>query len=126
MGFAVNKIRHYLSRLTLNFYIFNLLLELPDFWAAHGRLPCSPSRPDASYHDFIFDKMIRNRWNCLHECCVDKELAKIVAKGLCPEVNVPATIDIVRITDALTFDNFKASLSIHLGKRLVANSSARA
>jgi len=109
------KIEHYASRLTPNVYPLNAALIARHFLRQFSRSPRKLSDPQADYHDFIVDRMAHNGWTDLQIRCVDKEFAKEEAVKLAPDIFVPRTIDILRMTQDLSFEHFTKQIQPYRG-----------
>ena len=109
-----------MSLLLPNAYLINYAIMAPKFKAANGRLPKSPHSSSASLNDFVFDRMIRNKWTGQQIRSVDKELAKKEALALCDRVKVPRTVKVVLVTDQMTPAELLAEVQPFVGQRLVA------
>lgn len=120
MKMNTTKIEHYISRLTPNVYPLNALLIAPHFYRRFGRLPRRPTRPDADYHDFLVNRMVRNGWSDFHLKCVDKEHAKAAALELAPEVRVPPTIEVIPTPRGISLGYLRERLMPYIGKHLIA------
>ena len=121
---ALKRLRRLINRrLSLvlpNAYWVNYAIMAPKFRAANGRRPKSLSSPSASLNDFVFDRMIRNRWTAQQIRSVDKELAKHEARVLCDGVKVPRTMRVVSVSDRMTPADLFDEVEPYLGQRLVA------
>ena len=121
---TVTRLRRTINRqLSLalpNAYLVNYAIMAPKFRAANGRFPKFPSSPSASLNDFVFDRMIRNRWTAQQIRSVDKDLAKQEALSLCAAVRVPSTIKVLPVTDRMTSADLLEDMRPFLGRRLVA------
>jgi hypothetical protein len=110
----------FLLSLTLpNFWVFNYLIASVYFFRGNRRLPRSAGAANATINDFIFHRMIANKWSLLQQFCVDKEYSKIHA---CHSARVKAakTIAIYRIDANESAKDFVAWLKPFLGRRLIA------
>lgn len=114
LKYMYKKIRTYIP----NIAVLNGLLMAPRFVACHKRLP-RLNHPRTSFYDYVFYRMIRNNWTVLEQTCADKEYAKIVAAGLCPEVRVPVTHGVMAITPATTASEIRAFCQPFIGKPYV-------
>jgi hypothetical protein len=102
-----------------NLWLCNYLLAALFFFRANGRLPRRPSATNAAINDWIFHRMISNRWTPLERRCVDKQYAKAIAASA-SNVKVPRTVDVYPLEKNARADDFVAWLKPHIGKRLVA------
>ncbi len=121
-GLAQNPRRYAWLALNMaapNWMPINYLFMAPIFKGSHGHWPRHPSRPDASFNDYFFHRMIRNGWTDLEKRCVDKEFAKQIAKDLCPRVKTPKTIKLFDLKKVPKGD-FMAEMLPLRGRRLVA------
>lgn len=110
--------RHVLGLLA-NTVTLNYLCVAPIFLFKHKRLPRHPSRPNATFYDFIFHRMIRNSWTVMEESAVDKEYSKIIAAGLSAKVVQTPTVDVVDIDRTFSLDALTDLCRKYAGKPLV-------
>ncbi len=108
-----------ISRITPNFLPFNYLLATPIFFAANRRLPLRPGNPRAAINDYIFHRMLRNEWTGLELACVDKEHVKTIARGLCPNIVLPKTVEIFRIYAWTNIDDISRLIEKYRSKKVV-------
>jgi hypothetical protein len=85
---------------------------------ANGRLPRRLSAANSSINDFIFHRMIKNRWTMLQQLCVDKQFAKIFAART-TEVNIAKTIAIFNLEYNRRPEEFVRWLNPYIGQRYV-------
>lgn len=102
-----------------NLYVFNFLLALPFFVAGNRRLPRALSNPKAGINDFIFDRMLRNRWSVWQQACVDKEFAKSIARAADPSVSIIPTLAVIKAA-GLSAEDVAARLAVFAGRPVVA------
>lgn len=98
---------------------FNYLLAAIFFLNANGRLPRRPQAANAAINDFIFHRMISNRWSPAEIRCVDKEYAKVHAASV-SRVKVPRTVDVFPLHSDVRSENLLAWLKPYLGQHMVA------
>src|SRR5450432_790524 len=91
MTVSLKSALHPISLALPNLWLFNYMIAAVYFTKANGRLPRKRSAPNAAINDFIFHRMIENRWSLLQQLCVDKQYAKIFA-ARAADVNVARTI----------------------------------
>jgi TupA-like ATPgrasp len=108
-----------LSRITPNLLPLNYLLALPVFCAANRRFPVRPENPRAAINDYIFHRMIRNRWNSLERACVDKEYAKTIARGLYHDIILPRTIEIFHVHSGTNVVDISDLIEKYRSKKVV-------
>jgi hypothetical protein len=119
MKMNLQSLLYPVSLILPNFLPFNYAIAAIYFLRANGRLPRNPDAPDAAINDFIFHRMIANRWNLLQKLCVDKQYAKMLAAQV-PGVKLPRTVAVYNIDANERVESFLKWLEPHLGKRLVA------
>ncbi len=112
----LKNIRWYLSGILPNAYIFNYIIAISYFIKANRRPPRGLSATNATINDFIFDRMIRNRWTVLEQTCVDKEYAKMIAR---PHAGIAKTVSIFKISGNTSRDDILAWIHPFIGRRLV-------
>lgn len=112
-------VRRVISSACPNTLVFNLILALPTFVKENRRLPRSPVLKDANINDFIFSKMIGDKWTLLEKTCVDKEYGKVVASGLCPDLQTPKNLGVFSV-EGVRYEQFSRWLDSFSGKDLVA------
>ena len=115
-----SQIEHYVGRLLPNWYPINALLIAPHFYRRFRRIQRRPSSLKANYHDFMVDRMARNRWSELHLRCVDKETAKEEAKRLAPAVRIPRTQEIVQTPRGISKTYLQERIGRYVGQHYVA------
>jgi len=99
--------------------LLNKLFALFKFIKRHKRLPRNLSASQATFEDYIFDRMTRS-WSSFHESCVDKESAKKAASALSATVRTPRTAAVLTLTDQSTLEDVGKFLYPYIGKNLVA------
>ncbi|MET1027325.1 MAG: ATP-grasp fold amidoligase family protein [Dongiaceae bacterium] len=77
----------------------------------------------ANVNDFVFGRMIRDRWNLLQQACVDKEYAKLFVSGASKEVRVAQTLAIFDIEPDTTVEDLALWLAPFHGMRVVAKAT---
>lgn len=97
---------------------FEALFTLGEFVREHDRLPRHPSRADAGIMDYFFWRK-HQVWDDLVARCCDKELAKIEAVRLCPDVKVPRTVASIPLRDVSSADDLRRRVTPFLGQQLV-------
>jgi hypothetical protein len=102
------------NRLTTNYLLATIF-----FLNANRRLPRRPQAANAAINDFIFDRMISDRWSPAEIRCVDKEYAKVHAASV-SGVKVPRTVDVFPLQSDARTEHFLAWLKPYLGQHLVA------
>jgi hypothetical protein len=105
-----------------NLWLFNYMIAAARFTKANGRFPRRRSAANAAINDFIFHRMIANRWTLLQQVCVDKQFAKIFA-ARAADVNIARTIAVFSLEYNPRHEDFVAWLNPHLGRRYVAKST---
>ena len=103
-----------------NIYFLNYAVAARHFNYENGRFPRRPNAKNATINDFIFDKMIRNRWSNLHKACVDKEYAKLFVLRSSCDVKVARTLAVYHVDSKVTTATLERLLRPFLGKRLIA------
>lgn len=103
-----------------NFYPFNRYIAGKRFATVHGRRPRDPHSDDAGIIDFVFDRMVRNRWSDLEIRCVDKEFAKDIARKYCLFLKVPETVGVLPVADSTDVQSLRKWLRPFVGRPLVA------
>jgi hypothetical protein len=119
MKIDLKTLAHPISVALPNHWATNYLLAAVFFLNANGRLPRRPEAANAAINDFIFHRMIGNRWSSAEIRCVDKEYAKAHAAAVAG-VKVPRTVDVLSLQRPVRTQDFAAWLRPHLGKPLVA------
>ena len=102
---------------------FNYLAALPSFVQSHKRLPRPMRSARANINDFVFGRMIRDKWNLLQQACVDKEYAKLFVSGASKDVRVAQTLAIFDIAQHTTVDDLAYWLAPFHGMRVVAKAT---
>ena len=97
----------------------NYLLAAVFFLNANRRLPRQPQAADAAINDFIFYRMISNRWSSAEISCVDKEYAKVHAASVA-SVKIPRTVEVFPLSARVRAPEFMSWLKPYLGKHLIA------
>jgi hypothetical protein len=118
---------HRFSRHLPDIHILNLLLQGFHFLNRSGRLPRHTLHPLAEMNDYIFWRAI-GEWSDFERLCVDKETSKVIARNLCPEINIPRTIEVIP-ANGLTLPSFVDKIRQLKGTNLVmkpTHSSGRA
>lgn len=92
---------------------------LARFVRAHNRLPRNPSRPNATFNDLIFDRLIKANWNSLERFCVDKAHVKAFALGICPDLLTTPTIEILPFAKFPELDAVEAAVLARSGQKVV-------
>ncbi len=105
-----------------NIWVFNYLIASAHFVKANGRFPRKRNAPNATINDFIFHRMIDNRWSLLQQLCVDKQYAKIFA-ARAADVNVARTIAVFSLEYNPSPEDFADWISPHIGRRAVAKAT---
>jgi TupA-like ATPgrasp len=105
-----------------NIWVCNYLVAAAYFVKANGRFPRKRNASNATINDFIFHRMIDNRWSLLQQLCVDKQYAKIFA-ARAADVNVARTIAVFSLEYNPSPEDFAAWISPHIGRRAVAKST---
>ena len=116
---SLKKIIYWVSRAVPNVRLFNYLIAAPYFARGNGRLPRRPGAPNATINDFIFHRMIGNKWSTLEKFCVDKQYSKIIATHS-SNVKHAKTVSVYDIDEDGSFQSFVEWIKPFLGKRLVA------
>lgn len=116
---SVGQTFRQVSRTLPNLWFINYALALPHFWRGNKRVPRSFSDPRATLNDIIFHRMIRNSWSVLHQSCVDKEYAKILAQAKAPCVKIAKVEAVLRLHKTTTPADVAAWLKPFLGRKLV-------
>lgn len=93
---AVWETIYRVSLITPNFYALNYAIAAAGFLNGNKRLPRNVSSNTATINDFIFDRMVRNRWNNLEKICVDKHYVKYIVDGV-GGLKIPKTISVFKI-----------------------------
>lgn len=110
----------YLVSLALpNLPPFNYLIAVVFFIRANGRLPRRLGAANAEINDFIFYRMIIDRWNSTERLSVDKEFAKALATRT-TKVNVPRTVAVFPLARNTRVGDFIAWVKPYIGKHMVA------
>src|SRR5450432_3544530 len=122
MTVSLKSALHPISLALPNVWLFNYMIAAVHFTKANGRLPRGRSAPNATINDFIFHRMIENRWSLLQQLCVDKQYAKIFA-ARAADVNVARTIAVFSLEYNPSPQDFAAWLNPHIGRRAVAKST---
>ncbi len=102
-----------------NLWPFNYAIAAVYFVRANGRLPRDPKAANATINDFIFKRMITNRWTLLQQLCVDKQYAKIVASQAAG-LKIPRTVAVFNLEKVERAEAFIEWLTPHLGMHYVA------
>jgi hypothetical protein len=122
MTISLKSALHPISLALPNVWLFNYMIAAVYFTKANGRFPRSRSAPTAAVNDFIFHRMIENRWSLLQQLCVDKQYAKIFA-ARAADVNVARTIAVFSLEYNPSPEDFIAWLNPHIGRRAVAKAT---
>ncbi len=108
-----------ISKCLPDFVVLNWLFVIRPFLKYHKRFPRPIHAPDAAFEDFIFSRKIRP-CPLLHEICVDKQNAKLIAQSLCPAVKAPRTIAVMELSKQTKLSDVERFLLPYKGKNLVA------
>ena len=103
-----------------NAWLCNYLLAAVFFLNANGRLPRRPDAANAAINDYIFHRMIGDRWTPLETRCVDKEHAKANATAAAVSVKVPRTVDVFRLGKNARYEDLTVWLRPYVGMHLIA------
>jgi hypothetical protein len=122
MSISLKSVLYPVSQALPNLWLFNYMIAAVHFMKANGRFPRSRSAANAAVNDFIFHRMIENRWSLLQQLCVDKQYAKIFA-ARAADVNVARTIAVFSLEYNPSHEDFIAWLSPHIGRRAVAKAT---
>jgi hypothetical protein len=122
MTISLKSVLHPVSLALPNLWLFNYLIAAVYFTKANGRLPRRRNAPNAAINDFIFHRMIENRWSLLQQVCVDKQYAKIFA-ARAADVNVARTIAVFSLEYNPSPEDFAAWIRPHIGRRAVAKAT---
>lgn len=101
-----------------NLFAANAALLGLHYFVRNRTLPRALSSEKAGLMDYIFWKSI-GPWNNFEKACVDKELSKVIARGLCPDIVNAETLDVFPV-DGMSFTAFKARLRSFMGQRVLA------
>ncbi|MDF3214144.1 MULTISPECIES: ATP-grasp fold amidoligase family protein [Mesorhizobium] len=115
---AVWETIYRVSLITPNFYVLNYPIAAAGFFNGNNRFPRRVSSQSATINDFIFDRMIRNRWGYLEKICVDKHYAKYIASGIAG-LKIPKTISVFKIDRNTTADDILLWIQPFLGRHFV-------
>jgi hypothetical protein len=122
MKSSLNPVLYPISLALPNLWLFNYMIAAVYFMKANGRFPRRRSAANAAINDFIFHRMIENRWTLLQQVCVDKQFAKIFA-ARAADVNIARTIAVFSLEYNPRHEDFAAWLYPHLGRRFVAKAT---
>jgi len=122
MTIDLKTVLYPISVLLPDVWLFNYLIAAVYFMRANGRLPRRLSAANCSINDFIFHRMIKNRWTMLQQLCVDKQFGKIFAART-TEVNVAKTIAVYSLEYNRTPEDFVGWLNPYLGHRYVVKAT---
>jgi TupA-like ATPgrasp len=119
MNIDLRAVLYPISRALPNLWLCNYLIAGVFFFRANGRLPRKSRLANAELNDFIFQRMIDDRWSATERRCVDKELAKtLAARG--SSVKVPPTVAVFNLESNPPVEEFIAWLRPYIGKHLIA------
>lgn len=90
------------------------------YWRAHGRLPRPVEHPEATFNDFVFDRISRDSWTPLERACIDKQYAKLVAPAMCPAVRTSATLAVLPLAGEAGIARARTALGARSGRPEVA------
>jgi hypothetical protein len=122
MKSSLESVLYPISLALPNVWLFNYLIAAIRFLKSNGRFPRRRTAANAAINDFIFHRMIANRWTLLQQVCVDKQFAKIFA-ARAADVNIARTIAVFSLEYNPRHEDFVAWLNPHLGHRFVAKST---
>ena len=93
------------------------------YFKAHGRWPLRPSDMQATFNDFVFQKMSHDSWSLLERVCIDKQFAKLMARALCPDVLTARTEDVLLLSKFNAMEGLISSLRRFTERSRVAKST---
>lgn len=108
-----------------NNYFFNNLIARGPFKARNKRYPLDPDDPKATINDYIYDRIVSNRWTDLQLRCVDKETCKEAFREMAPSAKTPRTIEVIDGHESsFTFEIFTDKITKHFNTKTVAKPTA--
>jgi len=110
-------VRHVSLRIP-NLFPANVALLGLHYLVRNKALPSTLTSARAGLMDYIFWKSV-GPWSDFERACVDKELSKRIARGLCPAVRVAQPLDVFPVA-GLSFAAFRERLMAFAGGPAVA------
>ena len=98
----------------------NTFILRAQFLRAHGRWPLRSTHPNATFNDFIFERIKNDNWTLLERFCIDKEYAKMFVSVHCPELKMAKTMDVIAIYHDTVLADISERVCKHLGQAAVA------
>lgn len=96
------------------------VIHILRFWRANGRLPRQSTDPNATFNDFVLERILTDGWTHMERRCIDKQQAKQVALSLCPAARVSETATVLPLTTSGDLRNAADTLLLRRGRQEVA------
>ena len=114
----IDRVIRHLSLHIPNLFAANVALLGLHYAARNRALPRVLSSGEAGLMDYIFWRSV-GPWNAFEKDCVDKERAKTIVRGMCPEIGIAEPLDVIPIA-GLDFPEFRRRLLAFAGQPAVA------
>lgn len=95
------------------------LLARSNFKRKHQRLPIDPFSAQATFEDYIFQRMT-GPWTPFEKTCVDKESAKLIAVSLSPRIQIARTLSVLTLYPDTPLEQVGKFIYPFVGKNAVA------